>query len=145
MRMLGSYNRVPYYTKNVEVDIGFLLSIMQVFLKMSSDKQHSSYLRMLVTNADSQASAALVNKDLWTYPQQSAFITSYLGVSPAPLGLRVFYTDNSGFELKKPVLSKLRRPLCVVTKELQRVGDKPCLFPFPLESPLDGKYVLRPG
>ena len=64
--MLGSYNRVPYYTKKVEVDIGFLLSIMQVFLKMSSDKQHSSYLRMLVTDADSQASAALVNKDLWS-------------------------------------------------------------------------------
>lgn len=48
---------------------------------MSPDKQHSSYAKV---NADSQASAALVNKDLWSLSLAPAFVTSYLGVSPAP-------------------------------------------------------------
>lgn len=115
--MLGFYNRVPYYTKKVEVDIGFLLSIMQIFLKMSSDKQHSSYLRTLVANADSQASAALVNKDLWSLSLEICICNKLPGSFSCSLRSESLYTDNSGLELKKPVLPKLRGPLCVVTKE----------------------------
>lgn len=67
--MVLSYLKIEYLPcypqKKAKVGDGPLLSFMQVFFKLSTDKQHPNDLKELVTNAHFWALPDLLKKDLW--------------------------------------------------------------------------------